>query len=63
MGKPAAERGAFDLGALQPGRYYLRIDLDGKAEPRSSEVYRLDVPEGWGRNVVNVMTALQPAGA
>ena len=62
MGKPAAERGAFDLGALQPGRYYLRIDLDGKAEPRSSEVYRLDVPEGWGRNVVNVMTALQPAG-
>ena len=58
-----AERGAFGLGALQPGRYYLRIDLDGKAEPRSSEVYRLDVPEGWGRNVVNVMTALQPAGA
>jgi len=65
IGKPvsAGAPHAFDLGDLQAGRYFLRIGMADAAlpgQPLVSEVYRLDVPPGWGTSIVNVMTALQP---
>ncbi len=52
----------FDLGTLSPGRYFLRMEMVEKGQPLHSEVYRLDVPDRWGGDIVDVMTVLQPVG-
>lgn len=61
--QPLATPGQMDLGDLKPGRYYIRITSTGpKGPPAVSEIYLLDVPGNWGFTVIDLASALQPAG-
>ena len=63
LSRPTGKGSQLDLGPLKPGSYYVRITPGPAGGPGvESDLYRLNIPSGWGSTILDIESALQPSG-